>query len=463
MEGGFLRHYAVASADDRTTFVGFSTHNRGWLLRNTVELTDLYAGSRVRRALALLGLVAAGESIFFLPFVLARVFRPTLLEVFGLTNLELGTAFAVYGVTAMVAYLSGGPLADRFSPRLLLAIALTTTAAGGLLLATIPPLSSLKMLYAYWGFTTIALFWAALIRATREWGGALAQGSAFGLLDGGRGLVTAFTGTIIVGIYAILLPEEVESASLEQRTHAFRTIILILSAMTCGAALFLWFTLPHPRRPERKDNARFTLHGIRHSIRMPTVWLQAFIITCAYVGYKATDDFSLYAKDVLALNEVEAARASTVALWVRPAAAIGAGYVADRIGAGLMTTLSFAILAVGSFVLASGVVTAGMVWIYLLTIICTSLGIFALRGLYYAIMKEGKVPLAFTGSAVGLVSVIGYMPDIFMGPLMGHLLDQSPGRVGHQHVFLVVAAFAVAGLLASVYFVRITQQRPCVA
>ena len=71
----------------------------------------------MRRGLILLALIAAGEAVFFLPFVLARVFRPTLLDVFGITNLELGTAFSLYGVVAMVAYFAGGPLADRFSAR----------------------------------------------------------------------------------------------------------------------------------------------------------------------------------------------------------------------------------------------------------------------------------------------------------------------------------------------------------
>ena len=69
---------------------------------------------------------------------------------------------------------------------------------------------------------------------------------------------------------------------------------------------------------------------------MPTIWVQSIIILCAYVGFKATDDFSLYAKDVLELNEVEAARAGTVSLWIRPIAAIGAGLLADRLSAGLM-------------------------------------------------------------------------------------------------------------------------------
>ena len=66
-----------------------------------------------RRWLTLLALVAAAEAIFALPFVMARVFRPTFLDAFGLTNLEYGSALAVYGVVALVAYAAGGPIADR--------------------------------------------------------------------------------------------------------------------------------------------------------------------------------------------------------------------------------------------------------------------------------------------------------------------------------------------------------------
>ncbi len=37
-----------------------------------------------KRISTLFSLIIAGESIFFLPFVLARIFRPTLLEVSGI-------------------------------------------------------------------------------------------------------------------------------------------------------------------------------------------------------------------------------------------------------------------------------------------------------------------------------------------------------------------------------------------
>ena len=419
-----------------------------------------FAGlSRPRRALALLALIVAGESIFFLPFVLPRVFRPTILEVFGLNNYELGTAFAWYGIVALVAYALVGPLADFFCPRKLLATALVTTSLGGIVLWQNASHGMLKMLYAYWGFTTIALFWAALIRATRQWGGRLAQGSAFGLLDGGRGLVTAVTGSAVVAIYAALLPNEVESATIEIRARALQQVILILAGITCFAAILVLWLLPTRKVQKENNMNRWSFAGTWRTIAMPTVWLQAIIIICAYVGYKATDDFSLYANEVLQVNEVESARVGTYSLWMRPLAAIGAGLLADRFGAGKMTALSFALLIAGSAVLASSILTGSMFFSYIFTIVCVSLGIFALRGLYYAIMEEGQVPLAYTGSAVGLVSIVGYTPDIFMGPLMGHLLDSAPGATGHRNVFLVVATFSVVGLMASLLFVRISHSK----
>ena len=116
-------------------------------------------------------LIITGEIIFFLPFVLARVFRPTFLEVFDLTNLELGSCFSVYGFAALTSYLFGGIIADQVESRKLIALALWTTSFGGFYAASIPSFSGLLFLYGYWGITTIFLFWAAMIRATREWGG----------------------------------------------------------------------------------------------------------------------------------------------------------------------------------------------------------------------------------------------------------------------------------------------------
>ena len=411
-----------------------------------------------QRFIAMLSLIIAGETIFFLPFVIVRVFRPTLLVVFDLSNFELGTIFSVYGVVAVFAYLFGGPLADKFLPNKLMSVALASTAAGGLFLATIPNLANMKLLYGFWGITTIFLFWAALIRATREWGGVKLQGSAFGLLEGGRGLAAAVIATLSVALFAALLPVDVLSASLAQRTEAFKYVILFISGFTFLVSIMVYFSLQSTNTPD-KEQKNISLKQIREILRMPVVWLQAIIIVCAYVGYKATDDFSLYAQDVLKFDEVKAAGVGTVSLWMRPIVAVLAGIIADRLSASKMIIFSFAFMLLGGLVIGSGSLSQGIFWYFLITIITISVGIYALRGLYFAIMEEGKIPLQLTGTAVGLISVIGYTPDIFMGPMMGYLLDRSPSALGHQHVFLVLAAFSFVGLIAAIGFRKLTKSQ----
>jgi sugar phosphate permease len=84
-------------------------------------------------------------------------------------------------------------------------------------------------------------------------------------------------------------------------------------------------------------------------------------------------------------------------------------------------------------------------------------GVYAFRTLYFSAIQEGEIPLQVTGTAVGLISLIGFTPDIFMGPAMGFLIDNSPGELGFQKVFLMLAIFALIGLLASVFFYRINK------
>jgi len=415
----------------------------------------------LRRGLIIVSLIAAGEAVFLLPFVLARVFRPTLLDVFGITNLELGAAFSFYGVVAMVAYFAGGPLADRFTARRLMTVALVTTGLGGVVLAGIPSPQVMNVLWAGWGASTILLFWAAMIRATREWGGLSAQGRAYGLLDGGRGLLAALIATGTVLVFGALLPSNVASATPEQRASAFRAVIWIFTSLTLLIGLLVWVVVPDTAPSDgEEDRPKFSSEGVRRAVRMPVVWLQAVIVVCAYVGYKATDDFSLLARDALDFDEVAASGIGTLSFWIRAIAAVGAGYLGDRIDASRVIVWGFTLLTAGSLLIASGAVVPGVAWILIATIVATSVGVYALRGVYFALLAEGAVPLAFTGSAVGVVSFVGFTPDVFMGPLMGVLLDNNPGVLGHQYVFASVAVFGVVGLAATLTFRRITRPAP---
>lgn len=404
--------------------------------------------SNPSRSLSIFTLVFAGEMIFSLPFHVARFFRPTMLDVFGLSNAALGDIFAFYGVLAMLAYPPGGILADQFSARKLLALALLATAAGGCYLAFIPDQTGMYALFAFWGVTSILLFWAALIRATREWGGQLQQGRAFGLLDGGRGLVAAVFASVAVWLFSLLLGEAAGETGYLERRRAMQVVIMFYTLATVLAAALVWVFVPETP-VDRAGNRPPPLRDIGHVIRRRAVWLQAVVVVCAYCGYKGLDYYGLYANQVLGMDEVEAARFTSLAAYLRPVAAILVGLLADRFSASRMVSLMFLLLAGGYallFLFSPATLALSLIYANLLM---TFFAVYALRGVYFALLEESKISAGHTGAAVGLISFIGFTPDVFFASLAGRVLDASPGLEGYQNFFGMLVVFSVIGLMAS--------------
>ena len=405
------------------------------------------------RYLLMLTLVIAGEIIFGLPFHTARFFRPTLLESFGFTNTQLGDVFAVYGVTAMLAYFPGGALADRYSARALLTLSLVATGLGGFYMATFPGAAGMAMLYAYWGITTILLFWAALIRATREWGGATAQGRAFGILDGGRGAVAAIFATLGVAVLAWKMPDSVELVSNERRRAGFRAVILVYSFAAIGTAAMTWLLIP--ARTPAGDSSRGLFHAAGSVVTRPLVWAQAAVIVCAYCAFKGLDNYSLYAVQVLGMNEVDGAQLSAFGSYIRPVAAIAAGVLADRWTASKIIGLSFAVLIVSYSLLSIAVPKGNGLAVIYANIVVSFFAVFALRAVYFALLEENRTPAHLTGAVAGMVSFVGYTPEIFFAPITGRILDATPGIGGHQNYFLFLAGVAVVGMIVVAWLLRL--------
>jgi len=403
-------------------------------------------------------LVFAGEMIFSLPFHVARFFRPTFLNVFNLSNAALGDILAVYGIAAMIVYFPGGALADRFSARKLITISLAATAFGGIYFAQIPGESGLFVLFGYWGLTTIFLFWGALIKATKEWGGSFAQGRAFGILDGGRGLIAAGAASIAVMLLSRFLPDNPDNSTVYQREEALQAVIWFYTTLTFLAAVLVWFFIPDAK-PGQKNKSGRVLNGIRKVLRNRLVWLQALIVVCSYSGYKGLDYYSLYSVDVLGSNEVSAANFVANASYLRAVAAVIAGLLVDRFSATRVIRLTFLLLLI-SYVALSFLspVYSPVHYIYG-NILFTFAAVYALRGVYFALLEETNIQKILTGTAVGLISVIGYTPDVFFNSIAGRILDASPNLAGYQHFFMFLSGFALVGFFAALVLARENKQK----
>ena len=404
-------------------------------------------------------MILSGELIYILPYFLPRVFRPTFLAVFDLNNLELGSLFSVYGAVAFFSYIFGGTFADKFLPRKLIATSLILTSLGGFVLMYYPSFMILQILYGYWGFTTVFLFWGAMIKGTRIWGGSQNQGQAFGFLDGGRGLTAALMGSIGVFIFSLFLPEDVISSSIKERQDAFQSVILFSSIMVAliGVLVYFFMKTKTEKGVFQSDNTH-SLNNILAVLKLETVWLLMIIILCAYFGYKVTDIYSLYASDVMGYDEVNSANIGSLQLYLRPIACFAIGFLADKTNGISWIIKGFFVMLTGSVLFASGILVADQYILFFISLIILALGTYAIRALYFAILKEGDISLALTGTAVGVISLSGYTPDIFAGPLMGYFLDKFPGVEGHQYVYAFLGLFSIIGLIASSRFARITKK-----
>jgi sugar phosphate permease len=404
-------------------------------------------------------LIIAGEAIFTIPFVLPRIFRPTVLATFGIDNTELGLCFSVYGIVALFSYLLGGPFADKFQPQKLISLSLWLTALGGVVYATFPSLITLKILYGYWGFSTLFLFWAPMLKATRIWGRSHTQAKAFGLLDGGRGFVSALIGSAGVFLFAAMMPEKVME-NLVVTQAAFRQVVWMCVLFVGAAGFLVWFYLRLPKRDlDESLISKITVSQIKEVLMLPSVGMLMLIILCAYVGYKITDIFSLYAKEVMGYSQVQAASVGTALLYARPIIGGLIGFYTPRSKMALGLLISFICSGLGASIFALGWVQPNRFILFIASIQLLTIGVYAVRCLYFAVLETGKIPLKLSGTAIGLISLIGFTPDIFLGPLIGVTLDGNPGIQGHQYVFLLLALFSLIGGLTTYFFYRWSQKQ----
>lgn len=382
----------------------------------------------------------SGGVIFFLPFLQEVYYKP-LAAALSLSNTEVGSLMSAFGITSMISYFPGGWLADRVSPRKLITVALLSTGVTGLYFSTFPDYKIGLILHAFWGVTISLLFWGAMIRVTRGWAPPEEQGKAFGILETGRGLGEVFSSVAILAVFA----------ALGSSTFALATVIVLFSSLIMVLGVLAWFTLEDTvdDGPGSRDRPAIGLAEIISVLRMPVIWLIATVILTGYCAYWGTYRVTSYSTDIFLMSVTVAATISVGKMWLKPVGALVAGIFADKLGIA-KTVASLFVVLIASFILFAILPgTPAMIPVMLVNVAIVSLGVFAMRGIYFALLEEGGVPLVVTGTAAGIVSAIGFTPDIFMPLLGGVLLDNFPGATGYRYFFLSTAAICGVGLVAS--------------
>ncbi len=225
--------------------------------------------------------------------------------------------------------------------------------------------------------------------------------------------------------------------------------------------ILTWFVLDDSAHASSQEREQIKLSDIITVLKMPVVWLISIVILSSYSAYWGLDFYTPYATEVFGMTVVFGGAIAVAKMWLKPLPAATAGFLADKVGVSKTVAWSFVVLIVSFAIAAATPGNPEFISLMLVNYAVASLAVFASRGVYFALLEEGNIPLALTGTAVGTVSIIGYTPDIFMPVLGGVLLDRYPGAPGYRYVFLFMMGMSVVGLLAALMIMRLSvkQQR----
>jgi predicted MFS family arabinose efflux permease len=396
--------------------------------------------NRLRRWLIMACLCLSGGIIFMIPF-LHEVYYIPLQKALDITNTQLALMISVFGFASLLTYFPGGWLADRISARKLITLAMLLSGFSGLYFASFPSFPVSVALHGFWGVACSLVFWSAMIKATRNWAPRGEQGRAFGILESGRGIAEMASSTAFLAVFAWLGSEK----------FGLSWVIILFSVLEIQIGIMAWFVLEDKiRGNSESQKQKIGWKQVVTVLRLPTVWLISIVILAAYSSYWGSYSFTPYATDVFLMSVVFGGVIGVGKMWLKPLAALGAGFLADRAGISKTVSWSFVVLIVsfGIFVFTPG--RPDLVTLLIVNTAVASSAVFALRGIYYALLEEGDIPLAVTGTAAGIASVAGFTPDVFMPLLRGVLLDKYPGGEGYKYFFAVIVILCACGLLASV-------------
>lgn len=386
-------------------------------------------------------ITVAGAMIYGLPYF-RSYFYDAYLKAYHLSNTQMGTFGSIFGTFGMVSYLFGGVIADMITTRKLMSISLILTGIGGFLHLANPNYAMLLAIYALWGFTSLFAFWPSLLKSLREIAAENEQSKAYGFMDGGRGIVYAVDGIIIVAIFGYFSKKVGDLAGLNGVIIYYSLVAVIL-----GVLLFFLMKEGDKSSDENRQidkSDKISLKQILKVIKMPPVWILSLILCCTYNMNIAFYYFTPYATSRFKMAATAGAFITIAAQYVRPVAAFGGGIIADRLGRSKVMYVTFSLMAIPTLMITLIGGMSSTMFIVLCLIVYA--GMYGGYSMVFSMMDEGGIPIESAGTAIGLVCTVGYLPELIVPYFSGKMLDLF-GHNGYRYIFITLIVCMVLGII----------------
>lgn len=396
---------------------------------------------------ALVILISMGSSIIYAPMYLKNVFYDPLMQALGCTNADLGLMVSAYGLAAMICYLPSGIVADKFRMRTLATVGFLTTAVLVFAYATLPSVEVCFALFVAMGITSILIWWGTRFKVVRLCCEEDEYASKIGISYSIYGVTGLVIGLINAGIIA----------SIANTAVGVQVMLVFLAVTIAVLGIIAFFLIPDFKGEINKEAKLFSFSEALEAIKHPGVMWACIAYFCVYAVYQGATYTTPYLTqcfdaDGNLVNVVGLIRTYGIGLLAGPIV----GYIATKIKSPSKTIIGGFILSIAvlvAFILYPHGAEGAMIASILVVIFgFTTYGAFSIGS---SPLSEVKIPMRIFGTAAGLLSVIGFLPDVFIHTWYGSMIDAQgtaafTGIFGFEILFAVIGAASLFMLLRSI-------------
>ena len=143
-------------------------------------------------------------------------------------------------------------------------------------------------------------------------------------------------------------------------------------------------------------------------------------------------------------------------LWMRPIAAVSAGWLGDFTNREKVLCILFVVssIALASILIVPEGAGSGVL---LIVVLAVGLATYAVRGIYWGVLESCDLSVSVKGLAIGAISLVGYSPDIYLPLIYGYLIETYPGRLGYSIYFSGIAVGGLVGAVAAWQLARMSR------
>ena len=296
----------------------------------------------------------------------------------------------------------------------------------------------LMVCYFGFGISTTFIHWSAFMKLIRAQADDKDdQGRTFGTFEWCYALVGAVASYGLLALLGYV-------SSFKIATALYATILVII-------ALLVIFLLKDVKGINDND---FNVRMVKQAIAHPVTWLNGLIVMGMFIVATGSAYLNPYLNGVFGTSVAFATSFAIMNKCIVRLCVVGVGgmlldkWKTPKFMIICMVFLSAAI--VGMFVIPqnSGSMVIAVIIAFLILIFMST----ARSGMYTPI-PEAKIPMAITGTAMGICSAVGYSTDIWSYTLIGNWLDNY-GNTGYQYVLLLSLAGVAMVIICSILLYR---------